>query len=541
MDANAWISNIKFKNGFNLALKENAIVVFVGPNNAGKSRTLQEIFSTGINNGQSQNNQIIEEVVISTIGKGDDFLKRIEGRRKGINYHFQRSANDFGSLTGEQLNASWEGFSKGTNFSYAQTIPYFLIKQMDTIQRLQLVNPPETIDFMTTFPKHPIHVLKEDGSKEYQFSTHFKLAFGEDVIVNHAAGKHIPLHVGKRPIVTAENDRVSTVYQQQLRALPQLHQQGDGMKSFAGVFLGLFAEDYPINIVDEPEAFLHPPQAALLGRMIAKDLGQQKQVFIATHSEHFLKGLLDIAANRLVIVRIQRENTTNKINVLENAEIQNIWKDSLLRHSNILDGLFHKKVVLSESDSDSRFYSAMSETLIENKSLQSPDILFVQSGGKHRFPVVIRALRKLEVPLTLIGDFDLYHEENPLKAMYEELDGNWTEIKGDFMIVKRAIDQKKTELQTAKLKEELDKIFSETTEEIIPDAKIKLIQAALKKASPWSQAKSSGKSYLPAGDATNSFNNVQTKLKQKGIHILEIGEIEAFDKTVGGHGPKWVN
>src|SRR5690606_29402020 len=135
---------------------------------------------------------------------------------------------------------------------------------------------------------------------------YFKEAFGEEVIINHGAGKKIPLHVGERPIVTAENDRVSTAYQMKLRELPLLHEQGDGMKSFAGVFLSLFAEDYTINLIDEPEAFIHPPQAELLGQMISQKLGENKQLFIATHSEDFLKGLLESAVDRLIVIRIQQ-------------------------------------------------------------------------------------------------------------------------------------------------------------------------------------------------------------------------------------------
>lgn len=313
------------------------------------------------------------------------------------------------------------------------------------------------------------------------------------------------------------------------------------MKSFAGVFLSLFAEDFPVNLIDEPEAFLHPPQATLLGQMISQKLGEDKQLFIATHSEHFLKGLLESAVDRLIVIRIERYKTSNSIKVLKNKDLQNIWKDSILKHSNILDGLFHKKVVLVESDSDCRFYSAVSNAIIETKNITSPDILFVQSGGKHRFPVIIKALKELEVPLTIIGDFDLYHEENPAKFIYESLDGNWDDIKSDFNKVKKSIDEKRPELESDKLKEEINSIFDSFSDKIVPEHKIKAIQSLLKKSSPWAQAKSSGKAYLPAGEVTLAFNRIQEAFKARNVYILELGEIEAFDKNIGGHGPKWVN
>ncbi|PWB26251.1 ATP-dependent nuclease [Flavobacterium sp. HTF] len=537
MKTEFWLDSIEFKNGLNVNLKKDSIVVFVGPNNSGKSQTLREI--SHLTKGPKINNIILESLKISASGNAEVFLERIKSRLKNGVYMYYESTTNSG-LNGDSLKDNWNYLLRGTQGS-SVGISNFLVKSMNTTSRLSLVSPPDNIDFMNEMRTHSIHVLKEDSEKELQFSKYFKEAFGEEVIINHGAGRKIPLHVGERPKSTAENDRVSTEYQKKLRELPLLHEQGDGMKSFAGVFLSLFAEDFSVNIIDEPEAFLHPPQASLLGQMVSQKLGDQKQLFIATHSEHFLKGLLENATDRLIVIRIERSKSTNSVKVLKNSDLQSIWKDSILRHSNILDGLFHKRVVLVESDSDCRFYSAISSAIIDNEKISSPDILFIQSGGKHRFPVIIKALKELEVPLTIIGDFDFYHDENPTKFVYESLGGDWNNIKSDFLKVKKAIDEKRPELETDKLKEEIDLVFSSFSDKIIPEQKIKDIQSLLKRSSPWSQAKASGKAYLPAGDITASFNKVQSAFKEKNLHILELGEIEAFDKSIGGHGPKWVN
>jgi len=34
---------------------------------------------------------------------------------------------------------------------------------------------------------------------------------------------------------------------------------------------------------------------------------------------------------------------------------------------------------------------------------------------------------------------------------------------------------------------------------------------------------------------------MQKKLKENGIFIVEVGELEGFVKSIGNHGPKWVN
>ncbi|KIO50840.1 ATP-dependent nuclease [Flavobacterium hibernum] len=537
MKTEFWLNSLEFKNNLTVDLKKDSIVVFVGPNNSGKSRTLREIFQ--LTKGQKYNIEILKSLKVSASGTADDFLELIKSRKKDGSYRYYESSSNTG-MDANALKGYWDSLVGGSQSSVG-AISNFLVKSMDTVRRLSLVSPPENIDIMEEMRTHAIHVLKEDTDKELQFSKYFEQAFGEEVIVNHGAGKKIPLHVGERPIVTAENDRVSTEYQKKLRELPFLHEQGDGMKSFAGLFLSLFAEDFLVNLIDEPEAFLHPPQAMLLGHMISQKLGNDKQFFIATHSEHFLKGLLESAVDRLIVVRIERSKSANSVKVLNNTDLQNIWKDSILRHSNILDGLFHKRVALVESDSDCRFYSAITSAIVDNEKISSPDILFIQSGGKHRFPVIIKALRELEVPLTIIGDFDFYHDENPTKFVYESLGGDWNIIKSDFIKVKKAIDVKRPELETDKLKEEINSVFSSFSDNIIPEQKIKDIQSLLKRSSPWSQAKASGKAYLPAGDITASFNKVQSAFKEKNLHILELGEIEAFDKSVGGHGPKWVN
>lgn len=190
-----------------------------------------------------------------------------------------------------------------------------------------------------------------------------------------------------------------------LEKLDLLNQQGDGMRSFVGVLLNAFISHYSILLIDEPEAFLHPPQARLLGKMIANDLPSERQLFIATHSGDFLKGLLDSNRSNLKIIRIQRRGTLNKVSILNSSDIRDIWSDSLLRHSNVLDGLFHSKVVICESDSDCRFYSAILSAIHDDTGSISPDILFIHYGGKHRMPTIIRSLIKLEVPLRVIADF----------------------------------------------------------------------------------------------------------------------------------------
>ncbi|MHB1178265.1 MAG: ATP-dependent nuclease [Daejeonella sp.] len=529
MKGGLYIKQLLFKNGLNQSLKSNSIVLFVGPNNSGKSAVLKEMFLMLY--GNNSDFKVLKSVEPVKTGTVEDYLKRLESNKSG---------NQYMTISGATSHADESVISHWNTSSFSM-ISQYLVKRLDTVERLTLVNPPATVDLVKRQAKHPFHKLQLDDKLELEFSKYFKLAFNEEIIVNFGAGASVPLHVGKRPKITAKNDRVSTKYQEELRQLDQLHNQGDGMKSFAGLFLALLSDNYSINLVDEPEAFLHPPQAKILGQMIAKNLGLDKQIFIATHSEHFLKGLLECAGERLVIIRLEREGKITKTSVLENSDLTEIWKDSILRHSNILDGLFHSKVVLTESDSDSRFFSTMVSTILDNENISSPDIHFIHSGGKLRFPVIIKALKKVNVPLLVIGDFDLLNAESPLKEMYEAMGGKWADINKHFNIVKRDIDVQRPELNTTDLKINIEKIFQTISEPVVPNDKLKILQQTIRKASAWSKAKTAGQEILTAGDAVKAFNFLMDMLERVGIIVLPIGELEAFDKTVGGHGQKWVN
>jgi hypothetical protein len=50
---------------------------------------------------------------------------------------------------------------------------------------------------------------------------------------------------------------------------------------------------FPGQVIDEPEAFLHPPQARLIGSSLVQDRRDNRQLFIATHSADILSGVLN--------------------------------------------------------------------------------------------------------------------------------------------------------------------------------------------------------------------------------------------------------
>ena len=409
--------------------------------------------------------------------------------------------------------------------------------------RLQTGNPPGNISLSQEAPSHPIHFLQRDDALELDLSEKFRTAFGEDLIVHRNAGGTVPLHVGQRPAVAPGEDRVSLSYIERLEQLPQLHTQGDGMRSFAGVLLATSVGREAMLLIDEPEAFLHPPQARLLGAMLVKGRRPSTQLFIATHSTDVLRGVLDANSPDVKLVRLRRLGNRTVVRLLDNARVQELWSDPLLRYSNILDGLFHDGVVVCEADSDCRFYAAVLEAaqISETSGYKRPDLLFTHCGGKARLPLVIRSLRAVDVPVAAVADFDVLSEEQPLRGIIEALGADWSTFEADWRSVKAAVDAKRPDLSTADVKREFEKVVNRVTSAVLPEAARIELQGIVRRSTAWSNAKVVGKAFVPSGDPSKACERLLSSLRQIGLHVVEVGELEGFAKTESGHGPKWVN
>lgn len=533
-----FIESLTFSDGTEVELSKNDVVVLVGPNNAGKSATLRE--SAQLLRARSNPGKVVRDIKVGQDGDEEGLLEHLHslGQRtfsdnplptyKGFGFSIYES-----NATGHWSTATDNGLRE---------LADVFVRVISTEERLTAANPTESIRLTKEPPRHPIHFLQKNDSQEVQFSSYFHQAFSTDLIVHRNAGREVPLYVGERPVPKAGEDRVSEGYLAELETRDLLHEQGDGMRSFVGVLLNSFVSHHSVILIDEPDAFLHPPQARLLGTMLARDLPAGRQLFVATHSQDFLKGILDAKIDNLKIIRIRREGDVNRVNMVSSTDVEAIWKDSLLRHSNVLDGLFHSKVIICESDSDCRFYSAVLGAMYEGEEEKStPDVLFVHCGGKHRIPTVVQALKRLGVPLTVVADFDLLSERNPLQDIITHLGGDWTEFESDWRLVKSSVDQKKPELETDDVKKEIAGVLARVDEPTFPRSAVGEIRGILRRTSAWSQAKQVGKSYIPSGDPTKAYDHLDKNLKALGLLVVDVGELEGFVRSVGGHGPTWVN
>jgi hypothetical protein len=438
----AWIKNLTFSDGSEISFKNDDIVVIVGPNNAGKSASLHEIRDKLYN--RSQKNPVFKDMTTEKEGNIDELMDWLESTTTRFD---QLDGSSVFRSVGAEINSYVaESHWQLADGSLA-TLASFVCRFLGAEERLHTANPAGSIALSTEAPSHPSHFLLRDDAFEMKLSQQFKRAFGLELIIHRAAGNLVPIHIGTRPEIKPGNDRVSLAYVLELEKLPRIHEQGDGMKSFYGLLLYTGVGPHTILLIDEPEAFLHPPQARTLGQMIVMDKPKNRQMFIATHSGDVLRGILDSNSSDVRVIRLRRFGDVNIARELDNSRIAQLWGDPLLRYSNILDGLFHEKVVVCESDADCRFYAAVMDAIFETKEEErKPDIMFTHCGGKARLPLVIRALKQLEVPIAIVADFDVVREEEPLRSIVEAAGGDWTIIMKDWKEVKVAVDGKKPEL-----------------------------------------------------------------------------------------------
>ncbi len=530
----AHISEIEFNNGEKLSIQKNDIVLFVGPNNAGKSQSLNDIYTRC---GGDQPTIVVKKIAChKSEGSLLELLRTITKLQdNGVQYSFY-------------INGNGHGFDKRngeSNFrcqeNYGQYKDAFVCK-LDTENRLAICNPAVNIN-RDASKNNPIHYAAFDSKYAKWLSENFRKAFGQDLTANFYHGASIPLCIGtlvKLDDVYASELERSNDYANILENYKQVQLQGDGIKSFTGILLYLMLDYYCTYFIDEPEAFLHPPQARIMGQIIGETLRDDQQAFISTHSEEIVKGLLDVCEERLKIVRITRKDDINSFSILDNQFIKKVFSDPLLKYSNIMSSLFHKTVVLCESDSDCKLYSLIDSHIKQTEGKHS-ETLFIHCGGKHRMAKIVKALRALNIDIRLIPDIDVINDENVIKPIAEAFGIEWNEIKKDIHIISSNLHSSKESISRNIANMEINQVLSSSNASELSNKEIKLIQDIIKTISKWDVIKHGGKQSLPPGDATNAYNHLESILNSHHVYLVPVGELEGFIKEVGGHGPEWVN
>lgn len=523
------INRIEFNDTTDIPLSSNDIVVFVGPNNMGKSQSLRDIFNT-VSSEQPG-------IVIKSVG---------------IEYHNPEML--IGEVERLSLSIPVSGYTsyKGYNYEIPSAdlnrfgrekrvglrIKRFLVSMVKTEERLttsspkQMVNPGEARNC-------PLQYITDPDNRK-TMSDIFQKIFKKTIFCEDRGSTSLTLHMGDE-ILFEQNgltpQEVSDELYRRMSSLPKVHEQGDGIRSLAGLLLNMMMPNYTVFLLDEPEAFLHPPQARVLGENLSSLLGN-RQAFISTHSIELIKGLLSSAERRIKIIRVTRDGGINPVHYLNQADLDAIWSDPLMRHSNILDGLFYHHTVLCESDSDCQLYSAMDSHLKSEQNGYS-ESLFTLCNGKGRMKPLSKLLKSLGIDYRIIPDLDFFNERELVKSVYENCGGIWDEIKNDYQVLYDAMNQPDGTMTVDDFINAVQCCIDERgwSEMSKPFAKKLGRDLPQLFENQWDKLKRSGIDSIMDSQVKEATERLISKMNTVGIFPVKSGELESFFPNVGSHGP----
>lgn len=526
------IKKIKFNDNTEIELNNDDIVVFVGANNVGKSRILKDI-----------KNDILEssskKVIVDEIEYQDTNFEEINMRNYFKN-NFELGPNGYDiavdvNHTHNYNEHNFQNVKSGDKHFYK-----ILFSFLSTESRLNMTAP---ISYSFINDKLRFNVMRKLERDKKNITTLNDIVFscfGKKIDISEGTWQNAVYKLYKFGTKDEIDKSVSADTREArclLESLENLNDQGDGIRSAVAILASLITTTHSLYLIDEPETFLHPPQARILGRNIV-DLSQNKQCFISTHNIDLLRGMLEKNYARIKIIKINRTDNVNEFYVLDNDSIKVVSDDKNLKYSNILNGLFYNTVVLCENESDCKFYSALLEK-IDNDCYQNT--LFCAVGGKDQFKIIIPLLNKLKINFLVIADLDLINNRDKLKDLINSIETNKynqiSSIHNDFL----NLFESKTNDQVKKQSEIKEEILSFITDTpYMSDETASKIRQVLKNISHLKLLKNCGKSCLPAGECVQKYNQIINFLNKSNIFVVECGEIERFITEIDGHGSLWV-
>nr|WP_082049322.1 AAA family ATPase [Sphingomonas melonis] len=488
IDLKVRVSNISLSDGSVLHFGPDDALLIVGPNNSGKSQLLRDIESLSARHmGGSYKGKVVNSISF-TAPLNHDIYEYLQ--------NFRRYNDDHYYINGLIIHqhSIYSAFAAGSTDTYFGAASGIFVKRVSSDDRLSIVSPSPALP--EAGPQTPGQMMYDDEGLISKVSDLFSKAFRKQLFLDYRSGSNIPIYVGTKPDIPLGADRISNSYVNLVRSQDKLHEQGDGMKSFAGIIMSTMVVKYNVTLIDEPEAFLHPPQERIIGRIISEE--SNGQVFCSTHSSNVVQGFLESGNKNIRVVRITRDNEINHVKEISASEISQLWRDPVFRYSTALDALFHDRAVLCEAESDCKFYEALSEHV---KGENYIDSHFIPCAGKASFPKFSIALRKLGVPVTAILDLDVLNDEGNIKRIYEAQGGNWADISHHWRRLDAAVRKGIQPDSLDSTKSKIADILNNWNSGQAPTSQISEILNLRK---PWGFIKENGISAFPAGDAYNT-------------------------------------
>ncbi|GAA3843082.1 ATP-dependent nuclease [Amycolatopsis tucumanensis] len=515
----------------------DGITAIVGPNNAGKSLLLREL-QTLMNSQHGVPAYLVQKVVesydVEFKGSFDEvaipWIEKRARRRPPGQYNNGAFVEDNfsllngGAVTESSLRTAWEQRQLGPLAQVYQL--YF-----GADGRTGMVGNTGAYSLAREEPSNPVQRLYADEALERTVSKVIERAFQTPLYINRAGGSEISVHLGtmiNKPTIPPTSE-----FLDELKNLPLLQDQGDGIRAFVSIMLTIITGQYGFVMIDEPEVFLHPPQAYLLGKMLAERHDEGTQVLLATHSEEVIQGLTSskAASRNVSIVRLTREGSVNHAAQVSPERVADLANDPVVKHFAILRGLFYEGVVVCESDGDCTYYRAALEAARQDGVSPQERLLFCHCNGKARMYRMVESVRDTKVPVACIVDIDFLQNDNDFTRLLNAYGESAEDFAAPRNIVSAAVEQLGMKIDRSVAKMKINEILAAKNSSTISRGEVDRITEVVAPQSGWKLFKRGGKRLL-SGDAAVAFNQLDEKLREIGIFIVAEGELERFHPEV---------
>jgi energy-coupling factor transporter ATP-binding protein EcfA2 len=508
-----------------LLFEPGPMTVFVGPNNSGKSLALREI-EDFLESGGSVERRILDRLA-PQLPAAEDALRMVGTRRvddpaqphpdgwvkvsrlKSLGEQARKRSTDVYEPPSEQmvdLPAVLAALEHPDDLSAAEFgllcrdfLALFTIR-LDGQTRLALTQPRLVRDLNGRPANHLAALFRDDRARE-RIREITADALGRYFVIDPTGMSHLRVRMADRAPNDAQEEQALDARARAFHGrATDIAELSDGVKAFTGLTAAVLSADYRIMLVDEPEAFLHPPLTRKLGKRLTQLAAERgANVLAATHSPDFVMGCVQ-SGMRVNIVRITYREGVPSARLLAADKLHTMMRDPLLRSTGVLGALFHEGAIVCEADADRVFYQEVNERLLAARAGGADGSVFLNAQNKQTIRRIMRPLREMGIPAAAVVDLDILKGREDFRDL----------LRSAFVPA----------------------VFWEPWEETRQRIQQKLRNEEFK----------AGGVYSLTRELRPAAESLLAGLADYGIFLVPRGELESWlpELEVGGHGPEWL-
>lgn len=230
-----------------------------------------------------------------------------------------------------------------------------------------------------------------------------------------------------------------------------------------------------------------------------------------------LRGLLDANYERVLIVHLDRTESTRYLKIIDSGVFCSIDADPLVRFSNLLETIIYSKAIICENEADCLFYRNLCRAInpLENDN----EIFWLSAHGKQNIQKFVSILRKLGQGVISIPDLDIINNRKNLRSLFESHGGEWEDILEEYNTLSRLMKERKPTVSAKDISMKITSILHDMptdAQEIFPDKTEREIRNAMREVSPWREIKENGISAFGRGENKVAAQNLLDKMKNHG-------------------------